>query len=337
MADLNHVVSEEEEALNKLYEKQARDALRYKNTDFVVTNTSKRKTSVGNKIINGVIIAIFVIFALLCLYPFYYMIINSISANDLSANGFIKFLPHKIHFQNYIDVIQIRGMGKATMISLLRTVLGTVCTVFASAFLGYMFTQKKLWARKFWYRFFVVTMYFNAGLIPMYITMKTFHLTDNFLVYILPAIIHPFSIILVKTYIESIPESLQEAASIEGAGIFTIFMKIILPLSKPILATVAIFSIVNQWNAFQDTLLYITNQSLYSLQYLLYSYINQASSLASLVHTSGASAVANIATQQTPTSIRMTVSVIVVLPILFVYPLFQRFFIKGIMIGSVKG
>ena len=135
------------------------------------------------------------------------------------------------------------------------------------------------------------------------------------------------------------PKSLQEAAEIDGAGIFTIFGKIILPTAKPILATVAIFSAVGQWNSFQDTLLYMTDQKLYSLQYLLYTYINQASSLAAMVRNNGTGAInaMTLATQQTPTSIRMTVSVIVVLPILFVYPVFQRFFVKGIMIGSVKG
>ncbi len=130
-----------------------------------------------------------------------------------------------------------------------------------------------------------------------------------------------------------------EAAEIDGAGVLTVFWKIVLPLAKPILATVAIFAAVGQWNSFQDTLIYITDQKLYSLQYLLYTYINQASSLAAMVRSSGTAAIsaASLATQQTPTSIRMTVSVIVVLPILFVYPIFQRFFVKGIMIGSVKG
>lgn len=140
-------------------------------------------------------------------------------------------------------------------------------------------------------------------------------------------------------YVESIPKALQEAAEIDGAGIMRIFVKIILPACTPIIATVAIFSAVGQWNSFQDTLIYITDQKLYSLQYLLYTYINQASSLAAMVKNNAGTAMnmAAIATQQTPTSIRMTVSVIVVLPILFVYPMFQRFFVKGIMIGSVKG
>ena len=229
-------------------------------------------------------------------------------------------------------------MGTAALVSVGRTLIGTVCTVFASAYLGFMFTQQKMWHRKFWYRFLVITMYVNAGLIPMFMTMKTLHLTNTFWVYIIPAIVQPFNVIMVKTYVESIPASLQEAAEIDGAGVLTVFGKIILPTSKPILATIAIWAAVGQWNSFQDTLIYITDQKLYSLQYLLYTYLNQASSLASLVKSTGnISAVANLATKQTPTSIRMTVSVIVVLPILFIYPMFQKYFVKGIMIGSVKG
>ena len=282
---------------------------------------------------------IFGLFTLICVYPFYYLIINTISANDLSANGAINFLPKGFHLENYKQVLQLSGLGTAALVSLGRTVLGTVCTVLASAFLGFMFTQEKMWGRKFLYRFMVITMYFNAGLIPMFITMKTLHLTNTFWVYVIPAIVQPFNIILVKTYVESIPKALQEAAEIDGAGIMRIFVKIILPACTPIMATVAIFSAVGQWNSFQDTLIYITDQKLYSLQYLLYTYINQASSLAAMVKNNAGTAMnmAAIATQQTPTSIRMTVSVIVVLPILFVYPMFQRFFVKGIMIGSVKG
>ena len=203
-----------------------------------------------------------------------------------------------------------------------------------------MFIQQKMWLRKTWYRMLVVTMYFNAGLIPMFITMKNLHLINSFWVYILPAIVQPFNIILVKTFMESLPGSLQEAAEIDGASLFKIFAKIILPISKPILATIAIFSAVAQWNSFQDTLIYITDQSLYSLQYLLYMYINQANSLATMMRNNAGGTTLNMASilnQQTPTSIRMTVSVIVILPIICVYPIFQRYFVKGIMIGSVKG
>lgn len=299
----------------------------------------KIKTSKGDRTFQVINILIFAIFAIICAYPFYYLIINSISANDLSASGKVNFLPHGFQLENYVKVFQLNGLGTAAMVSLGRTVIGTICMVLASVYLGFMFTQQRMWHRKLWYRFMVITMYFNAGLIPMYMTMKTLHLTNSFWVYIIPAIVQPFNIIMAKTYVESIPPALQEAAEIDGAGTMTVFAKVILPTCKPIMATIAIWSAVGQWNSFQDTLIYITDQKLYSLQYLLYTYLNQASSLATMVQQSGGnvSAVANLATQQTPTSIRMTISVIVVLPILFVYPIFQKSFVKGIMIGSVKG
>lgn len=299
----------------------------------------KIKTSKGDRTFQVINILIFAIFAIICAYPFYYLIINSISANDLSASGKVNFLPHGFQLENYVKVFQLNGLGTAAMVSLGRTVIGTICTVLVSVYLGFMFTQQRMWHRKLWYRFMVITMYFNAGLIPMYMTMKTLHLTNSFWVYIIPAIVQPFNIIMAKTYVESIPPALQEAAEIDGAGTMTVFAKVILPTCKPIMATIAIWSAVGQWNSFQDTLIYITDQKLYSLQYLLYTYLNQASSLATMVQQSGGnvSAVANLATQQTPTSIRMTISVIVVLPILFVYPIFQKSFVKGIMIGSVKG
>ncbi len=299
---------------------------------------NKIKTSTADHVFSFCNYFVFILITILCAYPFYYLIINSISANDLSNNGLINLIPRQIHFHNYNDVLKMNGIGTAALVSLARTVIGTVCTVLASAYLGFMFTQQKMWHRKLWYRLLVITMYFNAGLIPMFMTMKTLHLTNTFWVYIIPAIVQPFNVIMVKTYVESIPQSLQEAAEIDGAGVLTIFGKIILPTSKPILATIAIWAAVGQWNSFQDTLIYITNQKLYSLQYLLYTYLNQASSLASLVKSTGnAASVASLATMQTPTSIRMTISVIVVLPILFIYPMFQKYFVKGIMIGSVKG
>ena len=260
----------------------------------------------GEKIYNVFNILFFVVFAFICVYPFYYLIINSISDNAASAAGQVNWWPDGFHLENYKQVFALDGLSTAAFISLARTVIGTALTVIASAFLGFMFTQQKMWRRTFWYRFIVVTMYFNAGLIPMFITMKNLGLTNNFWVYVLPAIVQPFNIILVKTYVESIP---------------------------------AIFSAVGQWNSFQDTLIYMTDSKLYSLQYLLYTYINQANALAASVKASAGTAmnVAALATQQTPTSIRMTVSVIVVLPILFVYPFFQRFFVKGMMLGAVKG
>lgn len=277
--------------------------------------------------------------AFICGYPFYYLIINSISANNIAALGDVRWLPEGIHFSNYVSVFQLSGLSQAAAVSVARTVIGTACTVLASAYLGFMFTQERLWRRALWYRLVVITMYFNAGIIPVFIVMYTLGLTNNFLVYILPAIVQPFNIILVKTYVESMPHELQEAAEVDGASTLQVFGRIMLPNMTPILATVAIFSAVAQWNSFQDTLMYVTDKSLYTLQYLLYTYINQADSLAQMAQQSGGNlgSVAAAATAQTATSIRTTVAVVVVLPILFVYPMFQRYFVKGIMLGAVKG
>ena len=297
--------------------------------------------SPGDIVLSVCCYVIFTICALLCIYPFYYIFINSISANDLSARGVIIFYPEGVHLQNYLKAFQISGLGNAAFISLARTVLGTICTVSASAFLGFMFTQDKMWHRKIWYRMVVATMYFNAGIIPWYLTMRNLGLTNNFWGYVLPAIVSPFFIILTKTFVESVPKELQEAAEIDGAGIIKIFFRIMLPVIKPILATVAIFAAVNQWNAFQDTLLLVTDNKLYPLQFILYQYLNQASSLAAGLQNSGSSSSGSLAgvgvTTQTPTSIRMTITVIVVIPVMLVYPIFQRYFVKGIMVGAVKG
>ncbi|MFK4836509.1 carbohydrate ABC transporter permease [Microbacterium sp. ZW T2_14] len=283
--------------------------------------------------------ALFLLFALICAYPFYYLIINSVSANDVSALGDVRLWPVGFHLSNYGQVFQLPGLPMAAVVSIGRTVIGTALTVLASAFLGFMFTQTRMWGRKFWYRFLIITMYFSAGLIPVFIIMKTLGLTNNFWVYVLPFVVQPFNVILAKTYVESMPRELQEAAEVDGANILQVFFRVYLPNMTPILATIAIFSAVTQWNSFQDTLIYITDQSLYTLQYLLYMFINQASSLAQAAQNAGGNLgqIAGVATQQTPTSIRMTVSVLVVLPIIFIYPLFQRFFVKGIMLGAVKG
>ena len=277
--------------------------------------------SFGDQMVSVTCYVIFSICALLCLYPFYYIFINTISANDLSSRGVVLFWPKGIHLKNYSSAFGIEGLFQAAKISVLRTVLGTIGTVSASAFLGFMFTQDKMWHRKLWYRLIIATMYFNAGIIPWFLVMRNLHLTNNFWGYVLPAIVSPFHIVLTKTFVESVPRELQEAAEIDGAGIMTVFFKVMIPVIKPIMATVAIFA-----------------ARLYPLQFVLYQYLIQASSLSALAYTSSScSLAAAAATTQTATSIRMTITVIVVLPIMMVYPFFQKYFVKGIMIGAVKG
>ena len=303
------------------------------------SQTTHMDRSFADRLISVITYVVYAIFAFVCVYPFYYIFINSISANNLSERGRVILYPMEIHFKNYVSVANIPGLLDAAQISVLRTVVGTALTVVVAGFLGFMFTRETLWKRKFWYRFVVVTMYFNAGVIPWYLTMKKLGLTNNFWGYILPTIVQPFYIILCKTFTESVPKELQDAAEIDGAGTLTVFFRIMLPVIKPILATIAIFAAVGQWNSFQDTLLLMKDQKLYTLQFVLYQYINQASSLKALISsTSSASQVAaSLAHAATATSIRMTVTIVVVLPVMLLYPFFQRFFTKGIMIGAVKG
>ena len=298
-----------------------------------------KKGSLEDRVICTISYIFYTIFSFICVYPFYYIFINSISANNLSERGKVLFFPIEPHFNNYISVMKIPGLFQSLKVSVGRTVIGTLLTIIIAAFLGYMFTRETLWKRKLWYRFVIATMYFNAGIIPWFITMQNLGLTNNFWGYIFPVAVSPFYIVLCKTFIESIPKELQQAAEIDGAGTLRIFFSIIIPVIKPILATIAIFGAVTQWNSFQDTLLLMTDNKLYTLQFTLYQYINQASSLKALINGSSSSVnlAASLAKAQTATSIRMTVTIVVVLPIILVYPLFQRFFVKGIMIGAVKG
>ncbi|RDU23811.1 carbohydrate ABC transporter permease [Anaerosacchariphilus polymeriproducens] len=281
----------------------------------------------------------FLLFTLACIFPFYYILINTISDNNLVLKGSINFIPRGIHIKNYIALINVNDLGTAAIVTISRTIIGTALMVLASAFVGYLVTKKEVWARKFWYRFLIVTMYFNAGLIPWYLNMSMLGLTDHYLAYIIPTIVAPYNIILVKTYIESIPSELEESAKIDGASYFVIFRKIIWPLCKPILATIAIFGAVGNWNSFTDSLILMPNATeLQTLQHKLYNYLRASTNLKSLMNsgssTVGAAAMDNVLNAKT---IKYTISMITIIPILMVYPFMQRYFEKGIMLGAVKG
>lgn len=281
---------------------------------------------------------VFTLFTFICIFPFYYLFINTISSNELVRLGQIQFYPREIHLENYVQVFKISGIGEAALVSIARTVLGTLWTVGGCALLGYLVTKREMWLRTLWYRLIVITMYFSAGLIPWYMNLRMLGFVDNFWVYVIPGLVSPYNVILVKTFIEGVPPSLEESATIDGAGYLTSFFRIIMPLIIPILATLCIFSAVGQWNSFTDTMMLMPGGKYYTLQFLLYKYQREAQSLAALVRTTqDVSSVANVATKQTALSVQMTVAMVVVFPILLVYPYFQRFFVKGIMIGAVKG
>lgn len=292
------------------------------------------RTSVPMKIFNILNYTIMTLFLILCLYPFYYIIIYSIS--DSSVVNDIYFLPSHINFTTYTKIFERGDLQSAFVISTLRTLIFTALCLFCTSLIAYLFTKKEMLFRKAVYRFFVITMYLNVGLIPWYITMKTYGFKDNFLLYIIPGLINGFFIILVKTFIEQLPPSLEEAAAIDGAGFFTIYFKIILPLCKPIMATIAVYAAVNSWNSWQDNFFLVHNVKLQTVQLILYNYMNEAQQLAdSMKMASGGGAAPKMSI--TPDSIRMATTVVAVLPIMMVYPFLQKYFVKGIMMGSIKG
>ncbi len=288
------------------------------------------KSDVAVKIVTYVFC---IFFAIICIYPFYYIIINSVSGATAVLKG-VYFWPQDLTFINYQKFFEGSDIVQAFFISVLRTALGTALTIACCSFLAYLFTKKEMLFRTFLYRALVCTMYLSAGLIPWYITMRTYHLQNSFLLYVLPSAINAYYIVLLKTYFEQLPAELEESAMLDGAGLFTIFGRIIIPLSKPIIATVSLFSAVTQWNSWQDAYFLVTERSLKPLQLVLYNYLNEAERLAQSMR-SGATA--SVAKMLSPESIRMAAIVITVIPILLVYPSLQKFFAKGIMMGAVKG
>ncbi len=277
-------------------------------------------------------------FTLMCIFPFYYLLINTISDNDLVAAGKINFLPRGIHFNNYISLLGLGDLMTSLGVTLARTVIGTVLMVLASALCGYLFTKQEMWHRKFWFRLVMITMYLNAGLIPWYLNMSMLGLTNNFLGYIIPTIMAPYNLILVKTYIESIPPALEESAQLDGASYWQRFSMVVLPLCKSILATIAIFGAVGQWNAFQDSLMLMQSKpELFTLQHRLYIYLNQASNLSQTMQSGGALSQGTVNSLLSMKVVKYTIAMVTVIPILIFYPFMQKYFERGIMLGAVKG
>ncbi len=282
---------------------------------------------------------LFGIFVIICIFPFYYIFINSISSPAAVTSKAVTFWPQGFSLETYKAVIEVKDIGQAFLITITRTILATALMVLASGIIGYLVTKQEMWHRKLWYRLLVVTMYFNAGIIPWYLNMAMLGLTNNYMAYIVPAIVAPYNIILVKTYIESIPAEMEESAFIDGAGYAVIFRKIIWPLSKPILATITIFGAVGNWNSFTDSLMLMQSKpQLQTLQHKLYNYLDSASDLKAVIDNPDSAIIRHAMDNAAFASvIKYTVSMISIIPILIVYPFMQRYFEEGIMLGAVKG
>ena len=288
--------------------------------------------SVSRKIFNVFNILFFLVIITLCLYPLWYIFVQSLSSGPLAVNAVA--WPINFTLKNYADIFKSGDVPHAFLISVLRTSIGTACTLLACMLLGYLFSKEDMPLRKVMYRILIITMYVSGGLIPTYLVYKAYRLTNSFLVYILPAVVDAYYVILIKTYVEQLPISVEESAMIDGAGTMCIFLKIILPMSLPIVATIAIYASVGQWNSWFDNHIYaISNKKILTLQYMLYRYLQEAESIVRELKERDPGAAVPI----TPRGVRMTVTMITVVPVLCIYPFFQRYLIKDLMIGAVKG
>ncbi len=290
----------------------------------------KRKPiSLEDKVYHAIAVPLFLLFVLLCAYPFYYLLICSISDGKMVDLGKVVFLPQGITMDNYLRVIKYKNIFQSFTVSIVRVLVGTGSSLIVSAYAGYFFTKQNMWGRKVWYRLTVATMYFSAGMIPIYLNYMNLGLLDNFWVYIIPGALNIYNMVLIKTNIEAVPAELEESAMLDGAGYFTRFFRIILPLTKPILATTALFSAVAHWNDYFCSLMYMTNDKLFTMQYLLYELLNQIKALMDMPDIGGATV--------SMTGIKMTLTVVTVIPVMCIYPFIQKYYVKGVMIGAVKG
>ena len=290
----------------------------------------KKKKLTFAGVINIIVMGLF---TFICVYPMWYIFINSFSSAHAINLG-VYLLPKEFTTEAYSEMMKLPGLTSSIGIAFARTIFGTLLTLACSSFCAYILADRDLPAKKFLYRYFILTMYVNAGFIPYYLTISKIGLKNNFLVYIIPAAVQAYFIILIKTYIESIPGELVESAEIDGAGLVKIYVRIILPLSKPIMACIAVFAAVNQWNSWADDMYFMQGRkanNLHCLQYVLYT------KLQSNIVTSEAGAAAGALPKVSSQSLRMVMSFITIVPILCVYPYMQRFFTKGIMLGAVKG
>ncbi|GIO52275.1 sugar ABC transporter permease [Paenibacillus cineris] len=284
--------------------------------------------------------AIFMIFlVVVTLYPFLNTIAVSLNAGNDTIRGGIYLWPRQWTLQNYKAVFASGTIYDAFWISVARTVLSTVLNIFLTTMLSYTLSRKEYVFRKPITVIFVLTMYFSAGLIPGYFLIKDLHLLNSFWVYIFPSMISAFNMIVIRTYIGTIPDSLVESAKIDGAGDFKIFLRIIFPLCTPVLATIALFVAVGAWNSWFDAFLYTSSrQELSTLQYelmkLLSSSMNSNSNpnVAAGVGVNQETAVSMV----TPLSIRAAITIVASVPILVVYPFLQKYFVVGLNVGSVK-
>lgn len=290
---------------------------------------SFKSRAMGDMVINTIMLL--VCFA--ALYPVWYTIIVSFNNSEDTLRGGVYFLPRMFTLESYRTVFQDKSIIKAFGITIMRTVLGTVASVVFTSMVAYAFSKKHILGNKVYMIIGTITMFFGGGLIPTFILYKNIGLYDNFLVYIIPSMFNFYNMIIFMSFFRELPAGLEESAKLDGANDMMIFFKIILPLSMPVVATIALFNGVWQWNDYFTGVMYINNADLQPIQTFLYRIVASASASKAVV-----SLPAGISAQQVSSqSVRLATMVVTTFPIVCVYPFLQKYFVKGMLIGSIKG
>lgn len=296
----------------------------------------RKRRSLEDNLLDAFVYIFLICLIVVTLYPFLNTVAVSFNDGLDSLKGGIYLWPRQFTTFNYTMLLARPQIYQALKVTIARTVLSTVLGVFSTAILAYTISRKEFVLRKFISTIYVITLYVNGGLIPTYFVYRFLGLTNSFWVYIWPAILHAFNLIIVRTYISGLPESLIESAKIDGAGEFTIFLRIIFPLIKPVLAVVALFTAVAAWNSWFDVFVYNPMKpELSTLAYELQKVLASAQQMSTSMELAMSRAAAG-ANEVTPRAIRATMTVIVTVPIACIYPFLQKYFVHGLTLGGVK-
>lgn len=289
----------------------------------------------SDRIFDALVYIVVLLVVVITVYPFLNVLAISLNDSIDSVRGGITIFPRKFTWDNYIKIFTFSGLITGFKISALRTIFGTLLGLLSASMLAFTISREDFQGRKFVSTFLALTMYVSGGLIPTYMLMKDLGLMNTFAVYILPGIVSAFNVFVIRSFIDGIPYALQESAKLDGANDFTIYWRVILPLTKPALATISLFLAVGQWNAWLDTYLYNgSSESLTTLQYELMKVLQ--STTAGSGGDYRTNVISSTVNQVSPESIKMAITIIVTVPILLVYPFLQKYFVKGMTLGAVK-
>ena len=303
-----------------------------RNEYLPVPKPTKYKKSVGDRVFTVCNIVFMVLFVVITIYPILNTLALSFNDGIDAVRGGIHIIPRKFSLNNYRSVFAMKNLTTGLFISVARTVLGTLIGLFVNAILAFIVSRKRFLLKKSLTAFWVVTMYVNGGMIPTLLLYKTLHLTGTFWVYVIPGLISAFNMLVMRTFMEGIPDSLEEAAQMDGASYSTVFLKIVSPLCKPMYATIALFIAVGQWNSWFDTMLYNRLSAQYTtLQYELMKLLSSVSSQSSKSDPNSGEG-ANLQ----PISVRSAATIVTMAPIVCLYPFLQKYFVAGLTIGGVK-